>query len=174
MSDAHAGNKIFFAEGESLRKISSEQGKILRIAPIHADTDRQHRSETHNVVSPEHSFDFGQVGFVEVSAVARRLEINPADLNIESIFLRSHDQVRAVGAQFAADLVANVGSHGDHGGGHAHAQSDRYASQQLAPFLPPERFVDQASEHGLLLEHAAPGRDVRFLNDDGIGGDLRL
>ena len=120
MSDAYASNKIFFAEGEPLREIGSEQGKILRIR-IHADTDRQHRSKTHNVVSPEHSFDFGQVGFVEVRAVARRLEINPADLNIERIFLRSHDQVRAVGAQFAADLVANVGSHGDHRGGHAHA-----------------------------------------------------
>ena len=97
---------------------------------------------------PERASNFRQVGFVEVSAVAWRLEIYAADLNVESIFLRSNQQIRAIGAQFAADLVADVGGDGDHGSGNAHAQGDRNAGQQLAAFLPPERFVDQASEHG--------------------------
>src|SRR5215831_10373464 len=97
---------------------------------------------------PERAADLGQVGFVKVSPVAGRFQIYSADLQVQRIFLRRDDQVRAISAQFAADLVANVGSDRDHGGRNAHSQSDRDASQQLAPFLPAEGFVDQASEHG--------------------------
>ncbi len=122
MSNAYAGDKLFFAESELLREICSEQSEILRISVItHADAYWQHGREAHDIVMPERASDLGQVGFIEISAVARRLEINPADLNIEGIFLWSHDQVRAIGAQFATDLVANVGRNGDHRGGHAHA-----------------------------------------------------
>ena len=175
MSDADTGNKLFFAEHEPLREVSSKQSETLRISVItHADAYREHGSEADNIVMPEGASDLGQVGFVKVGAVARGLEIHAADLNIQSIFLRSHDQVRAIGAQFAADLVADVGSNGDHRGGHAYAQGDCDAGQQLAAFLPAERFVDEASEHGLLLEHVAFGRDVRFPNDDCVRSDLRL
>src|SRR5580704_3466580 len=97
---------------------------------------------------PKRTSDSRQVGLVEVCAIAWRLEIHAIDLNVKSIFLRSYDQVRAIAAELAADLVANVGGDGDHGGGNTDAESDRDAGQQLAPFLPPERFVDQASEHG--------------------------
>ena len=56
-------------------------------------------------------------------------------------------QVRAVGAQFAVDLVADIGGDGDHRGGNGHAESDGDTGEQLAPRLAAERFVDEAWEH---------------------------
>ena len=96
-------------------------------------------------------FDLGQVGFAEEGAVARRLQVHSADFDVERIFLRSDDQVGADGAQFAIDLVADVGGDGDHGRRHGHAQRDSGAGEQFAPLLPPEGFVDEPHEHRLLL-----------------------
>ena len=61
----------------------------------------------------------------------------------------------SLSAQLAADLVADIGGDGDHGGGYTHTEHDGYSSQQFSPLLPPEGFVHQAHEHGLLLEHPA-------------------
>ena len=97
---------------------------------------------------PECTPNLRQVSFVEVSAITRRLEVYAADLNIQRVFLRSNNQVRTVVAQFAADLVADISRNRDHCCRHAHTESDGNAGQNLATFLPPERFVDQSSEHG--------------------------
>ncbi len=51
---------------------------------------------------------------------------------------------------------------------------DRDSSQQFAPLLPPKRFVEEAREHNLRLEHAASRRYVRFLDDDGVAGGFGL
>ena len=90
---------------------------------------------------------FGQVGFVEKRAVARRLQVDAAYFHIERVFLRSDDEIRAVAAQFAVDLVADVGGDGDHGGRDRYAQRDRNPREQLAARLAAKRFVDEAREH---------------------------
>ena len=79
-----------------------------------------------------------QVGFVEERPITRRLQIDPANFHVERIFLRSHNQVGANGAEFAIDLVADVGSHRNHGGGNGDAQRNGGSSQEFAPLLSPE------------------------------------
>ena len=117
---------------------------------------------------PESAFDFRQVGFVQESAIARRLQVDAANFHVQRIFLRSYQKVCADGAQLAINLVANIGGDRNHRRSHGHAQRDGRARQQFAPLLPPERFVNQAREHlYLFLEHAATGRDVRLLNNHG-------
>src|SRR5580692_2549623 len=120
-------------------KISSEQADGLRgIGISDADVHGQHRGKADDIISPEHPFNLRKIGFFEVSAVARWLEVYASDLNVERVFLGSHDQVRAVGPQFAADLVANVGGDCDHRRSDAHTQGDCNSHQQFAPLLPAE------------------------------------
>ncbi len=83
----------------------------------------QHRREADNIVPPECSPDFGQVGFVEKVSVTRRLQIDTANLDIDRVFLRGDQQIGAVGAQLPADLVADVGRHRNHGGSHRYTQA---------------------------------------------------
>src|SRR5579872_4953833 len=149
MGDAHTGCKTFFAECKALGEIGSQKSEILRIGVVtHADAHGQHRRKTDDIVMPERTSDLRQVGFVQVCAIAGWLQVYTADLNVERVFLRSDDQVRAVVPQFTTDLVADICRNGDHGGCHAHTQSDGNACQNLAAFLPAKRFVDQASKHG--------------------------
>src|SRR5437879_12810479 len=69
------------------------------------------------------------------------------------------------------DFVADIRGDGDHGRRDGDAKGNRGSGQDLAPFLPPEGFVDESDKHWLLLrEHAASARDVGVLNDDGVGG----
>jgi hypothetical protein len=96
---------------------------------------------------PENSFDLGQVGFAQECAVGWGLEIDSADFDVKGIFLRSDYQIGADGAQFAVDLVADIGGNTDHGRGDGHAKCDGRAGENLAPLLPPEGFVDESDEH---------------------------
>src|SRR5438270_8027 len=80
-----SGHEVLFPELNLLGKIGSEQGGI-RASKVHAN--RQHRSEPHDVIAPKHAFDLRQIGFVEISAVAGRLQIHAAEFHVESIFLR--------------------------------------------------------------------------------------
>ena len=114
--------------------------------------NRQHGRKADNIVVPESAVNFRQVGFVQKRAIARRLQVNAADFHIERVFLRRDDQIRAVAAQFAVDLVADVGGDGDHSRRDRNAQRDGNARQQFAPRLPAERFVDEAQKHYYLLE----------------------
>src|SRR5580692_1102633 len=105
---------------------------------------------------PERPLDLRQVGLVQESAVTGRFEVDAANLYIKRVFLRSDEYVRADRAQFAINLVANVGGDRNHRRGHGNAQGNRRASQEFAPLLAPEGFVDKAREHFLLsLEHMA-------------------
>ncbi len=70
-----------------------------------------------------------------------------ADFHVERVFLRSDHQVGAVAAQFAVDLVADVGGHRDHGGGHRYTERDRDAREKFASRLTAKRFVDDARKH---------------------------
>src|SRR5262249_9139235 len=153
MSHAHARRKALFAKTELPGKIRPEQSEIL--VAVAANAHGQHGREADNIVAPEHAFDFRQIGFVQVGAVARRLKVYPADLNVKSIFLRGYDQVCAVGAQFTANLVANIGGDRDHGRGYSDAQRDRDAGKCFPPLLSPERFVNQASEHAYCWNNGA-------------------
>src|SRR5437879_13560068 len=67
------------------------------------------------------------------------------------------------------DFVADIRGDGDHGRRDGDAKGNRGSGQDLAPFPPPEGFVDESDKHWLLLrEHAASARDVGLLNDDGV------
>ena len=90
-----------------------------------------------------------QVGFVEVAAAAGRLEIDAADLDIDGVFLRSHEQVRAIAAQFAVDLVPDIGGHGNHRSRHRDAEGNGNPGEQLAPPLATERLIEYAGKHGV-------------------------
>ncbi len=96
---------------------------------------------------PERAANFREIGLVEKCAVARRLQIDATDFHVQRIFLRSNHQIRAIAAQFAVNFVADVGSNGDHGGGHRYAQRNRDACEQLAARLVAKRFVDNARKH---------------------------
>src|SRR5580704_16684360 len=104
--------------------------------------DRQHGRKTHDVIAPEHAFDLGQVGFVEVTAIAGRLQVYATDIDVQRVFLRSDNQVGAVGAQFTADLVVNVGRDRDHRSRNADSEHDGYSGQEFAPLLPAERLIE--------------------------------
>src|SRR5205823_1408171 len=130
-----SGHEVLFSELNMLGKISSEQGRV-RASKVYAN--RQHRSEPHDVIAPEHTFDLRQMGFVEIGSITGWLQIHAADFHVQSIFLRRDDQVGTNRAQFAIDLVANIRGHRDHRGRNAHTKGDRNACQKLAPFLPPE------------------------------------
>ncbi len=172
MRRPHARVEFFFSKGNFLREVSAEQGRIFRLPiPLQRNIHGQHRRKPGDVVVPERPLDPGQVRFVQKSAVARRLQVDAADFHVERVFLRSHNQVCANRAQFAIDLVANVGGNPNHRSSHSNAQGDGRAGQQFASLLAPEGFVDEPEKHRLLfLEHAAAGRDVRLLNNHGVCG----
>ena len=96
---------------------------------------------------PEGAANFREIRFVEKRSVARRLQVDAADFHVECVFLRSDDQVCAVAAQFAIDLVADISGDGDHGGGDRYAERDRNAREQLAARLAAKRFVNDARKH---------------------------
>src|SRR5258708_16908099 len=99
---------------------------------------RKNGSEGGYVVVPERSLDFWQVSFVKESAIGGRLEIDSANLKIERVFLWSDYEVGADAAQFAINLVADVGGDRNHSRRYRYAQGDGRARQQLAPLLPPK------------------------------------
>src|SRR2546423_14516747 len=102
MRRAHAGIELLFAKDNSLRKISAEQSQILRLpAAPHGYIHRQHRSKSGDVVVPECALDPRQVGFVQKSSVAGRLQVDAPNFYVERIFLRSNQKVGADGAQLA-------------------------------------------------------------------------
>ena len=148
MGRSHAGSELFLAQRNLLGEVSAEQGEVFRFTfALERDIHRQHGRKASNVVVPESSLDLGQVRFVQKSAVARRLQVDASHLHIQRVFLRSHEQVRADGAQLAIDLVADVGSHRNHRGGHGNTQGDGRAGQQFTPLLAAEGFVDKPREH---------------------------
>src|ERR1700730_1934814 len=166
MCNANTSCEILFSERELLREICPQQREALLLAQAYAD--RQHGSESHDVVAPENAFDFGQISFAEIRTVTGGLQVHATDFDVQRVFLWSHDQVRPVAAQLTADLVADVGCNGDHGGGHTNPEHDGNSSQEFAPLLAPEGFVEQAQEHWLLLEHAGADRDVRLPDNDRV------
>ncbi len=176
MRRSHPGRELFFAKRNLLREVSAEQGEIFRLTvALQRNVHRQHRRKSGDVVVPESALDFRQVGFVQESAIARRLQVDAANFHVQRIFLGSDQQVRADGAQFAINLVANIGGDRNHRRRHGHAKRDGRAGQQFAPLLAPEGFVNEPDEHPLLLfEHAAAGRDVRLLNNHGVSRLRRL
>src|SRR5580704_5645838 len=171
INGARARPKFIFAKSQLLGEIRAQQRDAFA-----ADVYRywQHRRKSNNVVVPEHAMNLRQVGLVEVRAVTRRLQINAGNLKIERVLLRSDYQVCYESAKLAADFVTNVSGHCDHGGRNAYAQCDGSSRQQLAPLLPPERFVDQTQKHELRLEHTAARRDVRLPDNDRVCRSLRL
>src|SRR5204863_3907636 len=94
-----------------------------------------------------------------------------SDFHVQRIFLRGNYEVRTISAEFAVDLVADIGGYTNHGGGYTYAKCDSDAGQEFSPSLTPERFIHQANKHGLFLEHAGSSRDVRLLDDDAVGSN---
>jgi hypothetical protein len=148
MRDPYASGEVLLAEVERLIEVGAYQRDMFRAAAA-ADSyrDGQHGREADNVVMPEGAANFREVSFVQERAIAWRLQVDAADLHVESVFLRSDDQVRAVAAQFAVDFVADVSRYGDHSGGDRYAQRDRDAGEQLAACLVAKRFVYDARKH---------------------------
>src|SRR5450755_4563176 len=108
MRNPHAGSEIFFPESKSLVEVSAQQRDIFRAAIVGTAQfyrDRQHRREAKNIVVPKCAANLRQIGFVEECPIARWLQIDSADLHIKGVFLRSHDQVRAVAAQLTINFV---------------------------------------------------------------------
>src|ERR1700730_5568277 len=140
MGGADAGDEILFSKYNVAGEICSQQGQVLFVAQSYAH--RQHGRKTYDIVTPEHALDLGKVCFVEVGAVAGRLQIDASNLDVQRVFLGSNDQVGAVGAQLATDLVADIGGDSDHRGGDAYAQHDGHPSKEFAPLLPTEGFVE--------------------------------
>src|SRR5207248_11617959 len=83
-----SGDEVFLPELKLLGEISPDQS---RVCACNIHVDRQHRSEAHDVVTPEHAFDLWQIGFVQVSAIARRLKINAANFHVQRHFLLCYD-----------------------------------------------------------------------------------
>jgi len=146
--DLYSGGKSFFAEGQRFVEISAhESGGFCVGSATEFYRDGQHGREADDVVVPEGSANFRQVGFVEKCAVAGRLQIHAANFHVERIFLRRDDEVSAIAAEFAIDLVADIGGDRDHGSRDRYPQRDRYAGEKFAPGLSAERFVDETREH---------------------------
>ena len=139
MRIAHACGERLSSVLKLLGEVSSQHGHILPLASmVHGRSDGQHGSESSDVVVPKNPFDLVQVGFVEECPITGRLQIHSANFHVERIFLRSHNQVGANGAEFAIDLVADVGSDRNHGGGNGDAQRNGGSRQEFAPLLSPE------------------------------------
>src|SRR6202008_2554661 len=110
-----------------------DQRSVLRMCgATQCDVHRQHGREAQNVVSPKGALDLRKVGFAQEIAVAGWLQVYATNLDIDGVFLRSHQQVGAVAAQLAVDLVAYVGRDGDHRSGHGHAESNGDSGKQFA------------------------------------------
>src|ERR1700722_14561322 len=139
MSRSYSRLELFFAKRNLFREISAQQGKVFRLAvALQRDVHRQHRRKSRDVVVPEGALNLREISFVQECAIARRLQIDPANFHIQSIFLGSYYQVRADGPQFAIDLVADIGRDPNHGSGDCDAQSDGRASQQFTTLLATE------------------------------------
>src|ERR1700726_4425750 len=110
MRRSNPSRKLFLSEHDSLGKVGPKQSEIVPMTITRqCHVHREHRRKASNVVMPECPLDFWQVGFVQECAVARRLQIHSANLDIQSIFLWGYQQVRANRPQLSIDLVANVG-----------------------------------------------------------------
>src|SRR5882757_8426627 len=102
MGDANAGSEILLTERERLRKIGAEQRDFLPRSQFR--NHRKHRRKTNDVMPPESSANLREVSLIEISAVTRRLQIDSANLQIKTIFLRSHHKIRAIAAQLTVNL----------------------------------------------------------------------
>src|SRR5262249_59070260 len=119
---SYAGRELVLAECQLFREVGAHQGHVSGFAAAcQRNVDGQHRREAKDVVPPERSFDLGKVGFVQKAAIAGRLQIDAANFDVQSVFLRRHEQVRSVGPEFTIDLVADIGGNGDHRGGYRDA-----------------------------------------------------
>ena len=165
MRIAHPGRELLFAEGQLLGEISSEQGDVSPLAAmLHATFTGSMGANPMMLLCQKVPLILGRSASLRKAPSVGGFRLTPPISTIQRVFLRSDDQVGADGAQFAIDLVADISRDRDHRRGHGYTQGDGGAGQQLAPLLPPKRFVDEANEHGLLLlEHAAAGRNVRLL-----------
>src|SRR5439155_24692859 len=95
-------------------------------------------SKSRDVVAPKNTFDLGQIGFSQIGAAAGWFEIHTANLYIQAVFFGSHHKIRAISAEFVADLIADVCGDRDHRSRNRRAQSDGDGDQQLSPRLPPK------------------------------------
>src|SRR5437588_12640390 len=100
MGRAYTSGELVGAEGNSLRKVSSQQRDFLWLM-LDCNFDGKHGCKPGDVVVPENSFDLRQVRFAEKGAVSRRFQVDSANFQVERIFLRGDDQVGADGAQLA-------------------------------------------------------------------------
>ncbi len=133
---------------ELLVEISSQQLDILLMTRgFEFYAHRQQGRKTQNIISPERSFDFGEVCFAEKSSIAGRLEVDPADFHIQGVRLRSNDQVGAIAAQLAVDFVSDVSGHCNHGRRHRDPQRNGDSGEQFAALLPPKGFEKEPTEH---------------------------
>src|SRR5215468_521838 len=106
MCGAHARGELFFAEREFLREVSAKQSRVFGPGSgVDCHINRQHGREAENVVPPERSLNLGQIGFAQEAAIAGRLEVHTADLDIKRVLLWRYQQVGAIGPQLAIDLV---------------------------------------------------------------------
>ena len=83
VSGTNAGGELFFAQGDLLGEVSTDQGEILLLtAPLQRNIHRQHRREPSDVVVPERTLDLREVRFIQESAIARRLQVDTANFNV--------------------------------------------------------------------------------------------
>jgi hypothetical protein len=92
-------------------------------------------------MAPEHPLDVGQKRFFEVSSGRRGPYFLIADANVERCFCWVHNDICAITAQFAIDLVTDINSHGNHGSSDCDSEGHGHSGQQLSSLLPPERLI---------------------------------
>src|SRR5262249_4801094 len=97
---ANAGDKFFLAMVDCLGEVGADQldlGIVVILAKI--DLLGEKRRVAIDVVSPEYAFDLYQIGFRNKGALARRLQVDAANVHVKRVFNRRDDQVGAQGAQ---------------------------------------------------------------------------
>src|SRR3954468_22069278 len=138
-----AGGELVFAIAKLFIEVRADEFDVpSRGAGSERHLRRQKRCKPADVIAPEDSLDLGEISLVEEGAFAGRLDVDAADVEVESIFLGNHGDVRAIAAKLLADLVPDIGGNRDGGSGDGDTEHDRQRRHQLAPALQSERLID--------------------------------
>ena len=107
----------------------------------------QHWREADNIVAPKNCFDFAEIVLGKVGAGVHRTIIDAANFEGKRVGLRSDEEIRAEGAKFMRETIANIERNAEGGGDHGHAESESRAGEQLAARAASKRIGNEAEEH---------------------------
>src|SRR5258705_4025287 len=92
---------------------------------------------------PENGLELAEVGLGQVSAGIDGAVVHTANFERKRVRLRRHEEIRAQGAEFFRQTVADIERHTQRGGGYSHAEGQRRPGQELVAWAESKRIGNE-------------------------------